>query len=824
VVDFEFGEGGSCHPPSDYKGDVVGVIGSGINTAIFTLLDQVMLRNLPVRNPEQLVQLEMTGLVYGSAIGDDTFSYPLYKDIRDRNQVFSGVIGQCPLTLSVAFGSHTERVEGELVTGNYFDVLGVSAAIGRTITALDDVKPGGHPLAVLAYDYWVSRFSSDPNVVGRTITVDGLPLTVIGVSQKGFDGVTVGRPARIRIPMAMKAQMTQGMFAEEFDLVNRRGYWVEVFARLKPGIMRQRAQASLAPLLQSLLAMEVREKGFEKASSHDKSEFLKSSLSLLPAARGKSELREYEAPLSILMAIVGVVLLIACANVANLLLARSAARQREMALRLAIGASAGRIVRQSLVECLLMSTIGGAAGLLLAAWMDRLLLRFLSSSNLNAAPDLRILGFTLAVCVMTGLLFGMAPAWAARGVDVAPTLKVDGRIAGNTAVKFRGALVIGQVSLSVLLLVVAGQFVRSLMNLRSVNVGFRAQNVLEFSVNASMNGYSKEASYRFYRALMEKLRHLPEIQSAGASAVALLDRNWWSPAISTDVGGPQSNTDNPNADLVSSGYFTTLGIPLLLGRDFSEADASGKRGVVMVNQAFARRYFGDRNPVGHRVGLGNEPGTPNDMEIVGVVRDSKFYDVRRDIRPLLYFDNDQNPDIQQINVYLRTSADPNRVFAGVRRTVASLDSAVPPFAMRTLDEQEALTITRDRMVTTLAAIFGVVAALLAAIGIYGLMAFNVARRTREIAVRMALGADGGMVTWMVLREVLLLTTVGIALALPAAWVLMGVVQSQLFRVKPHDPASLTGAAVILAVVALLAGYLPVRRAARIEPMAALRAE
>jgi predicted permease len=799
-------------------------LGIGANTAIFTLLDQVLLRNLPVRNPQQLVQLKQIGLVYGSTMGDDAFSYPLYKDLRDRNQAFSGVLGQFPVTLSVAFGSHTERVPGELVSGNYFEVLGVAAALGRTIAPQDDVQPGGHPLAVLAYDYWQSQFSGDPAVLGRTITVDGLPLTIVGVSQKGFDGLTLGRPARIRIPLAMKSQMTQGVFAEDFNLSNRRAYWVEVFARLKPGIIRQQAQASLHPLMRSLFETEVREKGFENAPSEAKSAFLKSSVELLPAERGKSGMRSYEAPLLILMAIVAVVLLIACANVANLLLARSAARQREMALRLAIGASVGRIVRQLLVECLLLSITGGAAGLLLAVWMDRLLLRFLTASNLVATPDLKILGFTLAVCVLTGMLFGLAPAWAARGVDVAPTLKVDGRMVGSSAVKFRGALVIAQVSLCVLLLVVAGQFVRSLIALRSVNMGLRTDHILEFSVNPSMNGYTKEQSGRFYRALMEKVRHVPQIESAGASALAVLGQEGWSPGITVDSSGPQPGTDNPNATLVSPGYLSTLGIPLVLGRDFSSADENAPHGVVIVNQAFARQYYGDRNPVGHRLGLGNEPGTPTNLEIIGVVRDSKFFDVRETIGPLIYFDNDQNPDVQQINVYLRSATDSSRVFTAIRQAVTSLDPAIPPFAMRTLDEQAELTLVRDRMVTTLASIFGAVAALLAAIGIYGLMSFNVARRTREIAVRMALGANSGTVTWMVLREVLALAGAGIAVALPAAWALMGLVQSQLFGVKPHDPVSLWMAAGILALVALFAGYLPVRRAAAIEPMAALRAE
>jgi predicted permease len=798
-------------------------LGIGANTAVFTLLDQVLLRNLPVPHPEELVQLRRTGGVYGTTYGDASYSYPLYRDLRDQNNVFSGVFGLFPVTVSVAFGSHTERVDGELVTGNYFDVLGVTAAIGRTFVGADDVTPGGHPLAVLAYDYWFSRFSGDPRIVGRTITVDGLPLTVIGVSRKGFDGVIVGRRAQIRIPIAMKAQMTQGNFAEEFNLTSRRCYWVNVFARRKPGVDRVRAQAAMQPLLHSLLAMELTEKGFEKAGSRDREEFLRGSMQLLPAARGVSELTDYEAPLRILMGIVGVVLLIACANVANLLLARATARQSEMALRLAIGASAGRIVRQLLVECLLLAIAGGATGILLAVWMDRLLIRFVAQASLAATPDLRVLGFTLAICIATGMLFGLAPALSASRLGNIAALKTGGRVTGD-GTRLRGSLVVAQLSLCLLLLVAAGQFVRSLANLRRLDMGLQARNVLQFSVNPSMNGYTKQQSGRFYRALMENVRQIPQVEAAGASALAVLDEDWWSPAITTDVGGPQRGTENPNATLVSAGYLGALRIPLLLGRDFTTADDTSGHPVVLVNQAFARRYFGDRNPVGHRIGLGDAQGTPTDLEIVGVVRDSKFFNLRDAIRPLIYFDNDQNPDVQQINVYLRTSSDPAIVFAEVRHTIAILDAAVPVFGMRTLEEQADLTIAQDRMVTLLTTLFGVMAAMLSAIGIYGVMSFRVARRTREIAVRMALGARRGSVTWMVMREVLLLALAGIALALPAAWFLMGLVQSQLFGVAPHDPASLATASGMLALVALAAGYLPVRRAAGIEPMNALRTE
>jgi predicted permease len=804
-------------------------LGIGANTAIFTLLDQVLLRTLPVAHPEQLAQLEVNGDSHAVNIGNDSLSYPMYRDIRDRNQIFSGVAGHFRTPVSVAFGERTERVEGELVTGNYFEVLGVGAVLGRMFNWQDDITPGGHPLAVLSYDYWVNRFHADRAVLGRGIVVDGLPLTIIGVSQKGFDGMSLGYSAKIRIPLAMKAQMTQGYFSEFFNLENRRAYWVIATARLKAGITRQQARVSLQPLFHSVLEMEVREKGFERASASDRADFLKSSLDVLPGSRGDSSLRrEYDAPLRILMAIVGLVLLIACANVANLLLARAAARQREIAVRLAMGASAGRIARQALVESLLLAFAGGLAGLLLAAWMDSVLLRFIPTdfgpAKLMTTPDARVLAFTLGVSLITGLLFGMVPALATRKVDLAPTLKVDARGMSGGPARFRQALVVAQVSLSALLLIAAGQFLRSLLNLHKVDMGMRTRNVVGFSVNPSLNGYGKEQSGLFYRALLEKLREARSVEAAAATAIPVLDEDWWSTSISLDDAGPQSGNDNPNANLVSAGYFAALGIPLEAGRDFSPADAASKHRVAIVNQTFARKFFAGRNAVGHWIGLGGNRGTKTDIEVIGVSKDSKFYNVREEIRPQIYLDDDQNPDIQQFNVYLRTAMNAGQVAAMVRQVVRSIDPNIPVFALRTLDEQAELTLARDNMLTSLTSVFGALATALAAIGIYGLMSFSVARRTREIAVRMALGARSGSVQWLVMREVLTLAGMGVAIALPAAWALARLVQTQLYGVKAGDLGSTWMTVAALTAVALLAGYLPVRRAAGIDPMQALRSE
>ncbi|HUK14983.1 MAG TPA: FtsX-like permease family protein, partial [Bryobacteraceae bacterium] len=439
--------------------------------------------------------------------------------------------------------------------------------------------------------------------------------------------------------------------------------------------------------------------------------------------------------------------------------------------------------------------------------------------------DTRILAFTLAVCVMTGLLFGLVPALATRKVDLAPALKVDARAAAGGRTRFRRALVVAQISLSALLLIAASQFLRSLANLHRVDLGMRgSRSVVAFSINPSLNGHSKEQSVQFYRALLEKLRSSAGIESVGAATIPVLNEDWWSASITLDDAGPQPDNNNPNANLISSGFLSALGIPLLAGRDFAPSDAAAKHRVALVNQAFARQFFGGRNPVGHWIGLDNTPGTKTDIEVVGLAKDSKFYNVRRDIRPQIYLDDDQNPDIQQIIVYLRTAMSPSAVSTLVRTVMRGLDPHVPVFALRTLDEQAELTLARENMIASLTSAFGLVAVVLAAIGIFGLMSFTVARRTREIAVRMALGARGGSVRWLIMREVLALAGFGVAIALPAAWALARLVQSQLYGVKPNDGAGIWLAVAALSVVAILSTYLPVRRAAAIDPMQALRAE
>ncbi|MBI3469812.1 MAG: ABC transporter permease [Candidatus Solibacter usitatus] len=792
-------------------------LGIGANTAIFTLVDQVLLRLLPVKNPQELVLLTWRGSHYCSNTGSNALSYPMYTDFRARNQVFSGLLCRHAAPLSMGYQGQTERIDGELVSGNYFEVLGVKPAIGRTFTSDDDRTPGGHPVIVLSHDFWLNRFSADPKVLGQTLAVNGHSLTVVGVAESGFYGVEIGFSPKMWIPVMMKKAMTPG-WADLYNLENRRARWVNVFGRLKPGTTLTQAKASLQPIFHSVLDMEVKDKEFANATSYTKEQFLRSWIDVLPAAKGRSGLRrQAETPLWVLMAIVGLVLLIACANVANLLMARAAEREKEIAVRLALGAGRGRLIRQLMVESLLLALIGGASGLALSVWTDRLLLGLLPAGDaplqLSAAPDPRILAFALAVSLLTG-------------ADLNITLKEQGgALAGGAHVRSRKALVAAQVFLSLLLLIGAGLFIRSLRNLRALDPGFRTQNVIAFSIDPVLNGYPKQRSSLLYRQLKERLEATPGVESAALAVVRILDGDEWDSTVSVEGYEPKPGEDmNPFYNSVSAGYFTTLGIPLAAGRDFRSSDEGSKQKVGIVNEKFARRYFGDRSPVGRHFGFGGNPGTKTDIEIVGVIRDAKYMNMREEIQRQVFVPHFQSDWVIAMTVYVRTRFDPAQMHTVLRRAVHELDPNLPVYQMRGMEVQLDRALIVERMIASLAAVFGLLATLLAAIGLYGVMAYNVARRTREIGIRMALGALSRNVTWLVMKEVLLLLAVGVALALPAAFVLTRLVRTQLYGITPNDPLTILAATLALAAVAVTAGYVPALRATRIDPIRALRYE
>jgi predicted permease len=803
-------------------------LGIGANTAIFTLINQLILQPLPVKDPAQLVMLAGRGRHYGGNNGPDRISYPMYQEIRDKNQVFSGMFCTYPSTVSAVFQGRTELIGADFVSGNYFPVLSIGAAVGRVFTASDDLIQGGHPFAVLSYGYWRTRFGTDLEIVGKQIEVNGRALTIIGVSQAGFDGVEPGRAPQIRIPITMKDQLP----ATEFPRLNNdRFRWAEVFGRLKPGMTMRKAQAGLQPLFHQILNREVTEKPFAKASPFVKKEFLNMWMEVMPGSKGRSYFRTiYSRPLFALMRIVGLVLLIACSNLANLLIARAAARQKEIAVRLALGARRGRLIRQLLLESLVLVTVGGALGVGLAILIDRALIDFLPTGHtplsLTSTPDWTVLGFTLVISLLAGVIFGLIPALQSTRPELANTLKDQaGSVILGGSARLRKGLVVVQVSMSLLLVIGAGLFLQSLRNLKMLNPGFDTRNVLAFDLNPSLTRYDPKWITDYYRRLRQTLSTLPGVESHTFAVMPVLENNEWDNWVAIEGYSPKPDErPDPHMQFCSPGFFKTLKIPVLLGRDFNERDDAGAPKVGIVNQKFAKRYFGDANPLGRHVGMGIDPGTKTDIEIVGVVGDTKYENMREEIPYELYIPSAQQQGANGGTVYMRARADPVRLFNAVRVAMQSVDAGVPMYDMRTLDHQVEVSLLTERLLASLSTVFGCLATLLAALGLYGVMAYMVARRTREIGIRMALGAGQNSVVWMVLRETLTLAGIGLSIGLTGASALTRLIQTQLFGVQPTDLLTMTAASMAIAAVTTLAGYVPARRATAIDPMHALRWE
>jgi len=801
-------------------------LGIGANTAIFTLTDQMLLRVLPVKEPQRLVQFEWAGrFIGGTSRGyKDAFSYLTYVDLRSGNPgAFSGIAARHQETADIADNGLAQRATVELVSGNYFDVLGVSTAIGRPLTSDDDKVKDGAPYVVLSYDYWRRRFGGQQTILDRSIDINGHPMTVIGVAQQGFSGFESMNPTDVFVPMSMKTVVTPTWD----DRQRRDSIWLRIFARLSPGVDPRAAQSAIAAAYHSSLQNDLRANPRPEALVK---RYLTNTLQLTDASKGFGQMQRFFAkPLQVLLAMVGTLLLIACVNVANLLITRAATRQKEIAIRLSLGATRWSLVRLVMTESVLLAAFSGFLGVLLSSWIASILVGMLPYDNIGSAirttPDIRILSFTAGLSLLTAILFGCAPALQATHPDLAETLKSEsGKLStGSAQTGLRRLLVSTQVALSMLLLFGAGLFAKSLYTLLSSGSGMQTSRLLALSVDPSLHKYTPDRSRRLFQDLQNNLGHLPGVESVSAAVSPVLANDNWQNTVHIEGYRPtESENMNPGFNAVLPGFFQTAGVSLIAGRDFTERDIAGATKVVIVNENFVKRFFPHESPLGRHIGWGDTGPMP--MEIVGVVKDLKGGDLREKIKPWTFTPALQEEKPSEITYYIRTTQDPISLAQAARQSVMKLDVALPVFNVKTVERQIQETHFLDRLFAWLSAAFGVLATLLASVGLYGVTANAVTRRTQEIGIRMALGATQSNVVNLVLREVLLLTTAGVAAGVLAAVALGRLVESQLFGVKANDASVMMVAAVVIITVSALAGYLPARRATRIDPLNALHYE
>ncbi|HEV2424503.1 MAG TPA: ABC transporter permease [Terriglobia bacterium] len=801
-------------------------LGIGANTAIFSVINAVMLRMLPVQEPERLVQIGFQGRHGAESFVGESFSYAVFKELRERNQAFTDISGfdywdSFDARLAgTESGGTGQPIKGQLVSANFFSLLGVDPMIGRTFAPDADTRGGDHSVAVIIYALWTRTFARDPGVLGRKVTVDRTPLTIIGVAPKYFGGVNPGRTCDLWALVSMEPQLIGGEFGY---LTDPNVDWLTLLGRLKPGVSVEQARANLDVLFQQ----SQRQQDLSGLSAAARGDFLTHRIVLLPAARGTDYLRkEFQQPLSLLMGMVALVLLIACANVANLLLARANARQREIMIRVAVGAGRRRLVRQLLTESVLLSLIGGAVGMLLAYWVSPILVILMSRGQnqmtLNVHPDLRVLAFTLLIALITGIAFGLAPAMRATRVTIPPgssrvTTTRTGRSLGR-------ALVVVQVALSLVLVVGAGLLIRTLRNLETLDPGFDSRNVLLFGLDPTRAGYKEERLAEFYQGLLDRLNQQPGVQSASFSFLTPISGGGWDNSIFVEGYAPRPGEDmDTYINAVSPRFFDTLQTPLILGRDFGPQDRAGSPPVAIVNQAMVRRFFEGRNPIGGRFGWG-EGQHKAKYEIVGVVGNAKYLSLRDSVPPTAYVCARQSRDWGGVNFEVRTAAGPSAFAPEIRRVLQSVDPRLTAPEVTPFAQQIDQSLYQEKLVSALSGFFGVLALLLACIGLYGIMAYAVARRTNEIGIRLALGAERASILRMVLGEALLLAAVGILIGLPAVWAATRSVASLLYGLKATDPLTVLIATSLLAAVAALAGYLPARRATKVDLMVALRYE
>ena len=799
-------------------------LGIGANGVIFSLVNALLLRPLPVDSPSELAVL------YTSDFSSGNFgasSYPDYVAFRDRNRSFSGLVVYQPQPLSLNIDGTNERAFGEIVSGNYFTVLGLKPARGRGFLPEEDSRPGAAAVAVISHKLWQTRFDGDPATVGRSVKLNGQPFTIIGVAPEKYVGLMRGLAVDWWVPAMMTDQLTPG----SQNLTERGNRGMLVIGRLKPGVTVQQAQADF----NNIAAQLYQEWPQAWANIRRQSR----AISLLPENEARV-MPGMRMPLviftSLLMTVVGLVLLIACANVANLLLARAAARRKEIAIRLSLGAGRGRLIRQLLTESVLLAMLGGGGGLLLAAWGADLLMAFKPPVpipiELNLHGDWRVFGFMFGLSLLTGIVFGLVPAWAASRPDVVGALKDESSAASAASVggrrgRLRGALVVVQVAVSLLLLICAGLFLRSLQNASSIDPGFDADNLLVMSMDLQQQGYDEARGSNFSAQLLDRVRTVPGVVSAGLTDELPLGLGGSRRGLTLEgyAAQPGESTEI-NSSTVAPGYFETLRIPLVQGRTFEAQDHAKAPGVVLINEAFARRYWSGQPPLGKRIQMGMVREGVNDapaLTVVGVVKDGKYATLGEEATPFFYLNLAQNYGSSP-TLIVRTRGNPTDLLATVRSEVATLDKSLPLFDVKTMRQHLGLALLPARLAGSVLGIFGFIALLLAAAGIYGVMAYAVAERTREIGIRMALGANPLAVLRLIVQQGMTLVLIGLAIGLTAALALTHLLKRLLFGVSATDPLTFAGIALLLTTVALLACWIPARRATKVDPMMALRCE
>jgi predicted permease len=804
-------------------------LGIGANAAIFSLFDQTLLRSIPVHRPEELVNLSSPGPRQGSnscgQAGDceSVFSYPMFRDLEKQQTVFSGIALHVGFGANLSYHAQTRSGDGLLVSGSYFPVLGLRPALGRLLDPSDDRNVGGHFVTVLSHAYWTTRLGADPGVLNQTLIVNGQRMTIVGVAPRGFNSTTLGIEPEVFVPVTMRELMVPGW--KGFD--NRRSYWAYLFARLKPGVSIEQARAAMNGIYRPIIN-DVEAPLQKGMSDQTMARFKARTLVIEPGRRGQSQVhKEAKTPLLLLFSITGIVLLIACANIANLLLVRGAGRATEMAVRLSLGATRRQLLAQLLTESCVLAVLGGIAGLVVARWTLALIASLLpadGTASLRFELQAPVVLFAAAMSIATGLLFGLFPALHATRPDLVSAIKAQaGQPSGaRTAARFRTTLVTAQIALSMALLISAGLFVKSLMNVSRVDLGVKVDNVVTFALSPDLNGYDPARSRTFFERVEEELAAVPGVTAVAGSMVPLLAGSNWGSSVSVQGFEKGPDTDaHAYFNRISPGYFRTLGIPLMSGREFTSADAAGAPKVAIVNEAFAKKFNLGRQGVGKRM----SDGPPElDMEIVGIVQNAKYSEVRQEPPPIFFMPYRQDNRIGSLNFYVRTSLDPEQMLHTAPGVVSRIDPNLPLEGLKTMPQQVRENVFMDRLVSTLSAAFALLATVLAAVGLYGVLAYTVSQRTREIGLRMALGADGPRMRTMILKQVAWMTLVGGLIGIVAAYYLGKAAESLLFEIKGHDPAVMGLSVVLLAIVAFGAGYIPASRASRVHPMQALRYE